>query len=61
MIKKFLENAANNEITPIVYLHPYDFMHNKEFWIELDKFKKLKLYEKILLLFQTIPMAFTRK
>lgn len=46
MIKKFLENAANNEITPIVYLHPYDFMNNKEFWIELDKFKNLNYIKK---------------
>ena len=46
LIKRFLQNSVNNGITPIIYLHPYDFMLNKEFWVELDKFDNLNYLKK---------------
>ena len=37
-LKKVLEYNVENNFTPIIYLHPYDFMTNKEFWVDKDIF-----------------------
>ena len=45
-IIKFLEDAYKYKILPIIYLHPYDFLFSKEFWIEFEKFKKIDSLKK---------------
>ena len=45
-IKKFLEEAYKYKILPIIYLHPYDLLFSKEFWIEFEKFNKINSFKK---------------
>tara|TARA_Y100001970_G_scaffold294328_1_gene450638 strand:+ start:7517 stop:8128 length:612 start_codon:yes stop_codon:yes gene_type:complete len=42
VIKQVMDfNSANNFI-PQVYMHPYDYLANKEFWVDYEYFKKQK-------------------
>ena len=46
IILKLLDNTFDNGFVPLIYLHPYDFLHSKEFWVELDKFKDLNIIKR---------------
>tara|TARA_B100001057_G_scaffold352971_1_gene354723 strand:+ start:3063 stop:3920 length:858 start_codon:yes stop_codon:yes gene_type:complete len=46
VILNLLDNTFRDSFVPLIYLHPYDFLHSKEFWIELDKFKDLNIIKR---------------
>ena len=35
-ILNLLNNTFKDDFIPLIYLHPYDFLHSNEFWVELD-------------------------
>ena len=45
-IRKFLDDSYKYNILPIIYLHPYDFLFSREFWIEFEKFNKINSLKK---------------
>lgn len=53
-ILNLLDDAHKRNFLPLIYLHPYDFLYSKEFWIEIDKFKKLNLFKKYFQYFRQI-------
>ena len=46
-IRKFLDDSYKYNILPIIYLHPYDFLFSREFWIEFEKFNKINSLKNI--------------
>ena len=51
-IINLLDNSFKEGFVPLIYLHPYDFLHSKEFWVELDKFKNLSVIKRYYLFFK---------
>ncbi len=41
-IKKTMDFSRLNSFIPQVYMHPYDYLVNKEFWVDYEFFKKQK-------------------
>ena len=39
-LKDVINYNLENDFIPIIYLHPYDFMMEKEFWVGMDIFSK---------------------
>ena len=37
-------NIANGFI-PLIYMHPYDYLHEKEFWVNYQEFKNLSFFK----------------
>jgi len=54
IILKLLDNTFDNGFVPLIYLHPYDFLHSKEFWVELDKFKDLNIIKRYYSFFKQV-------
>ena len=44
MIKDALEETHRKNHIPLIYLHPYDFLTEKEFWLSLSDLKTCKVY-----------------
>ncbi len=42
LIKKVMDFNTLNNFIPQVYMHPYDYLANKEFWVDYKYFKKQK-------------------
>tara|TARA_Y100000768_G_scaffold387301_1_gene378177 strand:- start:1505 stop:2377 length:873 start_codon:yes stop_codon:yes gene_type:complete len=47
-LKSFLIESFDKNFDPIIYLHPYDFLNEKEFWIEFKYFNKSSLFKNFL-------------
>ena len=45
-ILNLLNNTFKDDFIPLIYLHPYDFLHSNEFWVELDKFSNLNVIKR---------------
>lgn len=48
IIKNTMEDAYKNNYIPIIYLHPYDLLCNKEFWLKLSDFNNCSFSKKFL-------------
>lgn len=46
VLLNLLDNTFKDGFVPLIYLHPYDFLHSKEFWVEIDKFKDLNIIKR---------------
>ncbi len=42
IIKDVMEFNHENGFTPQVYMHPYDYLSNQEFWVKLGEFSRTK-------------------
>lgn len=42
MLKDTMNHSYDNGYYPLVYLHPYDYLTGKEFWVTFDKFAQTK-------------------
>ena len=38
--KKYLTESLKNALQPIIYMHPYEFDNNHDFWVSLEDLKK---------------------
>ncbi len=60
MIKEVMFYNANLGFTPLVYLHPYDYLQNREFWVSISEFigaRKLKYFIKYIRQIQWIGIG----
>ncbi len=39
-LKNIMEHSLKYEFTPIIYLHPYDILFHREFWVKLENLNK---------------------
>tara|TARA_A100001011_G_C14254625_1_gene819466 strand:- start:9 stop:875 length:867 start_codon:yes stop_codon:yes gene_type:complete len=42
IIKEVMNYTHNRGFVPLIYLHPYDYLSNQEFWVPLNQFIKTK-------------------
>ena len=42
LIRQVMDFNFSNNFIPQVYMHPYDYLVNKEFWVDYEYFKKQK-------------------
>ncbi len=47
MIKEVLDYNISNNFVPLIYMHPYDYLFEKEFWVDYKYFKKLPFFQRI--------------
>ncbi len=46
-IKSVMDFNLDEGFTPLVYMHPYDYLYDKEFWVEYDQFSNLPFLKRI--------------
>ena len=42
-VVSFFHEAAKNKIFPVIYMHPYEFDNDKDFWVSYNDMKSTKL------------------
>jgi hypothetical protein len=42
IIKDVMDHNHQNGFTPQIYMHPYDYLSNQEFWVPLSEFSRAK-------------------
>ena len=51
--KKIIKEVMNynyiNNFTPLIYMHPYDYLSNQEFWVPLNEFAQTKKIKNLIL------------
>lgn len=47
LIIKLMNRALKKGFTPIIYLHPYEFLYNDEFWVGRDELGNMPFFSKI--------------
>ena len=40
MLKETMDSSLKNGYMPLIYLHPYDYLTNREFWVSWKLFKQ---------------------
>ena len=52
IIKDVMHFNHQEGFIPLIYLHPYDYLSNQEFWVPLRKFVKSKKLKSLILYFR---------
>lgn len=52
IIKEVMNYNYEQGIIPIVYIHPYDYLSNQEFWVPLSQFIRTKKIKNLILYFR---------
>jgi len=52
IIKEVMNYNYEQGIVPIVYIHPYDYLSNQEFWVPLSQFIRTKKIKNLILYFR---------
>jgi len=54
MLMDTMNYSHNNGYYPLVYLHPYDYLDDREFWVSFDKFAQTKNVKNLIKYFRQI-------
>ncbi len=46
-VKKWFKNDVYKDFWPIIYMHPYEFLDNKPFWVKFSDLKKMNIFENL--------------
>jgi hypothetical protein len=46
-IKQWFNNEIYSDIMPMIYMHPYELLPNKPFWVSFDDLTKLNIFKNI--------------
>ena len=49
IMKEVMTYNYNNGFTPLIYLHPYDYLSNQEFWVPLSEFAQTRKIKDLML------------
>ena len=49
IMKEVMTYNYNNGFTPLIYMHPYDYLSNQEFWVPLSEFTKTRKMKNLIL------------
>ena len=49
IIKEVMSYNYANGFTPLIYMHPYDYLSNQEFWVPLSKFTQTRKIKNLIL------------
>ena len=49
IIKEVMNYSHNIGFTPLIYIHPYDYLSNQEFWVPLHQFTQNKKIKNLIL------------
>ena len=52
IIKEVMNYNHKNGIMPLIYMHPYDYLSNQEFWLPLKNFIKTKNIKNLIMYFR---------
>ena len=52
IIQDVMDYSHNKGFVPIIYMHPYDYLSNQEFWVPLNQFIKTKNIKNLALYFK---------
>jgi hypothetical protein len=52
IIKDVMYFNYKNNFTPLIYMHPYDYLSNQEFWVPFSKFSNSKKIKDLILYFR---------